>query len=61
VSGDTDDPVIKAIMVFVEGMCAVTMAETTGFYNARTAEEQRAEVRRVFIVEMNRATQDEGP
>jgi hypothetical protein len=61
VSNDTDDPVIKAIIALVDDCCAVAVGEATGFYNGRTAEELKREARAKFIVEMNKATQDEGP
>ena len=60
-TGDTDDPVIKAIITLVDERCNIAIAEATGFYNARTAEEMKREANAKFITEMNKATQDEGP
>lgn len=58
---DTDDPVIAAILDLVDERCNVAIAEATGFYNSRTAEELKRESNAKFITEMNKATQDEGP
>ncbi len=58
-SHDTDDPALKAILVLVESMCELAVAEATGFYAASVLEPKRAEARKVFIVEMNKATQDQ--
>lgn len=56
---DTDDPVIAAILDLVDARCSVTIAEATGFYNPRTAEELKREANAKFITEMNKATQDQ--
>lgn len=57
---DTDDPVIAAILDLVDERCNVAIAEATGHYNARTAEELKREANAKFITEMNKTTQDEG-
>lgn len=57
----TDDPVITAILDLVDNRCNIAIAEATGFYNSRTAEQLKQEVNAKFITEMNKATQDAGP
>lgn len=56
---DTDDPALKAILTLVDSMCEIAVAEATGFYSASVLEPKRAEARKAFIVEMNKATQDQ--
>lgn len=58
-SGDTQDPMLSAIIVFVEDMCRIAVAEATGFYSASVLGIEREAARAAFIKEMNRATQDQ--
>lgn len=58
-TGVTDDPALNAIMVFVEEMCRLAVAEATGFHAASVLEPERAKARNDFIVEMNKTTQDQ--
>lgn len=57
----TEDPAVKAILVFVVSMCELSVAEATGFYPASVLEPKRAAARKEFILEMIKATQDSGP
>lgn len=48
------DPVCEAIYTLVQSMCAVTVGESTGFYNSRTCNEMRATAKQAFITAMNK-------
>lgn len=61
VSEGTDDPVVACIIVFVEEMCRLAVAEATGFYPSSVLNPEREAARAAFIKEMNKATQDAGP
>lgn len=57
----TKDPMLVAVMVFVEEMCSVTVSEATGFYNARACDELRATAKSAFETAWNKNMQDGGP
>ena len=55
------DPLLAAIMAFVHNMCTVAMAETTGFANSRTANEDREKAMQDFKIAWEKNLQDGGP
>lgn len=57
-SNNTEDPVIACIIVYVEDMCRIAVAEATGFYSASVLNVEREAARAAFIKEMNRTAQD---
>lgn len=49
------DPTLKAVMGFVEAMCAATVGEATGFWTASTVNEMKDTARAEFVVAMEKA------
>jgi hypothetical protein len=61
VSDPTKDPMLMAVIQFVEDMCAVTVAEATGHYNARVVNSMRDAAKSTFETAWNKNMQDGGP
>lgn len=57
-SGVTEDPMLAAIMVFVEEMCRLAVCEATGFNPASVLGPEREAARKAFVREMEKLTQD---
>jgi hypothetical protein len=50
------NPTLAAIVKFVEGMCAVTVAESTEFWTANTVNYHRDRHTATFVIEMEKAS-----